>query len=194
MIKSPSHNELINLIKKYHDIKCPNDVCIIYKKKLPKFRIDIQGIAGIHKSVNSDFGNQYGIFTYIWMPLTNERFFFKSGFLVSNVNTDFPLEFDMSGDTIRKDNYSYKIYSIPFQLQYITLRHRISPTWGFGFNLLLDDHDKSSFLLSSINLGANLRLSEKLYVSLFSELNFLFVPTPKYLISEFFNLGLTIKI
>jgi len=57
----------------------------IYKKKLPEFRIDIQPVFGytkIHQefSVNghssTDYANQFGLLTYLWLPLTNERIFF----------------------------------------------------------------------------------------------------------------------
>jgi hypothetical protein len=86
-IKKPSHLELIKVLKEYHDIKCKDGACIIYKKKMPPLKIDIQPIIGLVKynyGYNfSGYTKQFGFLSYLWMPIDNERLFFRTGIIYS---------------------------------------------------------------------------------------------------------------
>jgi len=162
-IKSPSHYDLIRLIKKYHEIKCPNEVCVIYKKKMPKFRIDLQPVFGITKLnneyamdgySNTDYDIQFGLLTYIWLPLTNERVYFRSGILYSKIKeldaVKYNLNFEPDSFIYRKSNY----FKIPIQFQYVFLKYRISPTFGGGLNIL-SSNKNPFFIFPALNVGLN---------------------------------------
>lgn len=190
-IKVPSHSSLIKLVKKYLEVKCPNEVCLIYEKKKNKFRMDIQPVFGVITYSNSVSTKSYsscecGLLTYFWMPLSNEKMFFKSGVLFSSVTEK------IYDNNLKFNDIDYKIYKIPFQLQYIFLKHRITPTFGGGMNLLIINRDSPMMFLPSLNVGLNTKVSNRFYVSLFSECDFNIFPSQ--IVSYSFNLGLTYRL
>jgi hypothetical protein len=202
-IKTPSHLGLIRLIKKYHDIKCPNDICIIYKKTLPKFRMYIQPISGFTsvpldfmggRLAKTDYMMQYGLLTYIWMPLSSERIFFRSGILYTRTKVPDKIQTGIT-DTSYYSNNNY--FRIPLQFQYVFLKHRISPTFGGGLNITFAN--KQFFLIPALNLGVNLKINDRASISCYSELDYMgqfyFIPdkTTK-IISKSLNIGLTFKL
>jgi len=203
-IKNPSSYQLINLLQKYYDIKCPQDVCIVYEKSLPKFRIDIQPVVGITKinnfspekeDVQFESSKQYGLITYLWLPFANERFFFRSGFLFSKKKVT-NIKYTNAGDS--SCYYSYnKYFKIPLQFQYVFLKKRISPTFGAGMNILICDEIPFS-ILSAVNIGLNVKVNQRFYISIDSEFDFYsnyFLPyITQKLVSASFDLGLTIKL
>lgn len=196
-LKSPSHSELIGLIKKYHDLKCPNDVCIIYKKKLPGIKIYIQPVCGLiqyNKNYvnysNPDNYGQFGILTYFWMPLVNERLFFKTGILYSKIK-----EVDDTEHPDRFDRSTY--FKVPLQFQYIFMKHCISPTFGGGINLITS-HRSPFALYTALNAGLNIKLNERFNILLLADMDYVglcfFIPTIKNRVSHSFSLGLTMKL
>jgi len=203
-IKKPSHSELMQLIKKYHDIKCPDDVCVQYKKKMPAFRIDVQGIYGISKideslflynTIRVPYKSQFGVLTYLWLPLSNERIFFRSGILISETN-------EIIGKIENFDSttyfYGYNNYCrIPLQFQYIFQKYRISPTFGGGLNMYFT-HDKPFPIYPAFNIGVNAKLSDEVYFSLYYDFDYMgkyyFIPDKSTsIISNSFNFGLTFR-
>jgi hypothetical protein len=204
-IKNPSHAQLMKLIKDYHDIKCPNDVCIIYKKKLPEFTLFLQpqlGITGISSELTLDENNetcitsQIGLLAYLWLPLTNERLYFKSGILYSNAKTMVEQDSENGAITQIYENINY--FKIPIQLQYIFSKHELSPTVGVGLNAWLSPVDPFSFI-PALNAGLNFKVSNAIHLSLNYDLDYagklFFIPDKTtFIVSNSLSLGLKIKL
>ncbi len=202
-IKIPTHISLIGLFKDYHDKTCPNEVCIIYEKKLPPFRVDLQMVVGlikVNKEItmdnyyNSDYSIMYGVHAFLGMPLTNERLFFKSGVVTSQVNE--LVERKIGGVYNTFKNYTY--INIPLQFQYIFLKKRINPTFGAGLNLLISHHTPFLFLPTA-NMGVNAKINQLFYVSFYSDINytgkhFIFPDRNTELVFHSFSIGLSIKL
>ncbi len=204
-IRIPTHKDLIELLEKYHDIKCPDGICVVYKKILPKFRIDVQPTIGMTKVnselflgdvAKSDYTIQFGFLTYIWMPLTNERIFFKSGVLYSKIKILDKTIYGIADTSYTFSNYNS--FKIPLQFQYVFLKNRISPTFGAGINIMSNNKMKFS-IYPAINLGVNVRIGNKLYVSFYSDIDyfgkyFIIPDKTTMLISNSFSIGLAIKL
>lgn len=158
-ISKPSHEGLLNLAEDYHYAVCEGEKCIIYEKKLPFFKFNIEGLVGTTNIQNINkreiVGNNYfktGLMVHFWMPRVNEKLYFKTGLLYSN------LEQRVSND----DTFGYKApetrtkkYIIPItHIAYLlpsTYRLRpsvsvaiLSPTYSAGLQIKI--HKK-------VNLG-----------------------------------------
>jgi len=191
------HKRLIQLVKKYHDIQCPGDVCIIYQKKMPKFRIDIQPVIG-YTNLNTigilfqvdrktaDYSLQYGVLSYIWLPLDNERLFLKTGFILNRIK-----------------GYSWNQYmeengvKVPLQLHYQFLKTNVTPVISAGINIYSTSY-MPFYIFPDLNLGVNAKITDKLYATLsfdfdyFSEL--FIIPRDSRIVSHSLNLGVAIKL
>lgn len=206
-IVAPSHSELIQLVKKYHDIKCPNDACIIYKRSLPKFRMDLQPVFGITKAgkeyvmdsyAKTDYTYQLGILTYIWLPMTNERMFIKSGVLYSKIKELDNVTFDKNGNPYDFVYGNYTHFKIPIQFQYVFLKHMVSPTFGVGVNVLIAHKDLFP-IIPAFNVGLNVKLRDNLYISLSADIDYFgeyyIIPNKTtFVVSNSFSCGVTLKI
>lgn len=89
-IKEPNHQNLVDLAEEYHKVVCDGEKCIIYEKKQPFIKVNIEVVSGILKFTNSNnISNkvyfQNGVLAHFWMPRTNEKVYFKTGFLYSNI-------------------------------------------------------------------------------------------------------------
>ncbi len=200
------HKALIQLIKKYHDIHCPHDVCLIYQKKMPKFRVDIQpfvGYAGIN--YNGSMGNmynidfysdkytiQYGVLGYFWLPLNNEKTFFKTGLIINHVSG---YEIINSAQTKYVEQSSI---IIPVQIHYQFLKSNITPVVSGGFNIY-SSPQIPFVIFPAFNLGVNVKITDKLYATLFAGMDYsslLFIIPAKgtQLVSYSLNVGLAVKL
>lgn len=92
--KEPEHRNLIKLAEDYHNAVCDGEKCIIYEKQVPLIKVNIETVAGVVKfinaeEINTDIENryfpQYGLIAHIWAPRTNEKIYFKTGFLYSDL-------------------------------------------------------------------------------------------------------------
>jgi hypothetical protein len=171
-IQKPDHNNLIDFAKKYHNRICKDEDCIIYEKDMPLIKASIEIIAG-PTSLNKEyfiksFTSEYGTFIYLWMPRVNERFFLKTGFLLS------PIEFDNKKSI-------YKI--IPMQVQYQYSHFKLIPKVFIGVNTYLSKGN-DSFWTTAAGVGVDFRLSQN--VSLTSSFTAEFIPPYFVVVDEFF--------
>ena len=60
-----NHKSLINLGKKYHDYVCDNEVCIVYKKPVPKLKFKVAPFVGINLIKLSFPEDKMGRLSYI---------------------------------------------------------------------------------------------------------------------------------
>ena len=180
-IGQPDRDNLIKLTKEYQKIVCKNEACIIYEKKLPTLKLDIEivgGIANYPNSINTLNKHNFetGILVHLWMPLANEKLFFKSGILFSSINPDTGKE---------------PVYKIPIQLEYVYPKGIVRPKLAYGINLY------SPFIQSvSLSAGINIKLYKSFGLGLNYDIEFIpkFFFIPKHLFSQTILGGILIKL
>ena len=192
-----NHKQLIQLVHKYHDIKCPDDMCIIYQKKMPKFRIDIQPVIGYTNfntigvlfqvdSKTTDYFMQYGVLSYIWLPLENERLFLKTGFILNRIK-------GYSQDHYMVENG----VKVPLQLHYQFLKTNVTPVISAGVNIYSTPY-MPFYVFPDFNLGVNAKITDKLYATLSFDFDYysqlFIIPKDSRIVSHSVNLGIAIKL
>jgi len=163
----PNHKSLINLAKDYHNIVCEDEKCTIYTKETPFLKVNPEIVGGIinYNNINDSedqFFKQYGLITHFWLPRVNEKIFFRTGIIYSEI----PANDDDS-----------RVYYIPIHLEYIYPKGIFRPRISYGLNYYFKEIANTI----SVNLGGNIKLYENLFLSTTTE--FQFVPL------EFFQLA-----
>lgn len=174
----PSHKLLIGLVKKYHDLHCPNEVCLIYQKKLPKFRIDIQPIFGM-TYLSSDlyylnpktdkYTSQYGLLAYLWLPLVNEKLFLKTGIIFNHVNGFSAPEYQYDKTNLISESG----IKIPIQLHYQFFKGDFTPVISGGVNVY-STPGLHFGALPVLSIGCNLKIEKNIYASLLGDTDCVF--------------------
>ena len=146
-IKQPSHKNLISFAENYHNIVCDNEKCIIYEKKLPQVKVNFEIVGGIttYNTIfqaymylqGSDINLQEfnmketkvipeaGLLINIWQPYTNEKMFFKTGILLSEIEITNNY-YEIKGKNIK----------IPLRFEYFYNKKRICPCVNFGLDIV----------------------------------------------------------
>ena len=151
-IGKPEHESLIKLSEDYHSKVCKDGPCIIYEKKPPFRKVNLEAVAGIVNFENAgDFNNgsyfQSGVIAHFWMPRTNEKIYFKTGLLYSRIE-------DTDGD---KRNY----IKVPTHIGYMAPNtYRIRPSVSIGL------------LSPSYSAGVAVKINKRINVGVQSWVNF----------------------
>lgn len=181
-VKQPEHRALIKLAEDYHNVVCQGEECIIYDKNTPFIKIIPELSVGGSRFYNvndlSDkFYLQSGVIIHSWMPRGSEKLFFRTGLLFSQ------LEFSNDGKT--------NIYKIPIHFEYFYPKGLFRPRVSYGLNIYIP-----MFTTVSFNLGTNIKLSESLFLSATTDIEFKhklgFLPSD--LFSYSLNFGLLFKL
>ncbi len=177
-IKKPDHQSLIKLVKDYHNDVCEGEKCIIYERKQPFIKVNLEVLGGVVNFENVEdlidkFYFQGGIICHLWMPRTNEKLYFRTGLLYSQLEA-------VEG----KSN----IYKIPFHLEYIYPKGSVRPRLSYGINFY-----DTIFQTVSFNIGTNIKLNNSFYLSATSDIEFipLIMIFPHDLLSYSLNFGIT---
>jgi hypothetical protein len=180
-IKRPVHQNLIKLAEDYHNAVCKGDQCIIYERVQPFVKINLELVGGVVNFRNVEdlhdrFYFQGGILGHIWMPRTNEKLYFRTGLLYSQ------LEF--SGEM---KNY----YKIPCHIEYFYPKGNLRPRLSYGVNIYYP-----FFQSISLNPGIHIKLKESLYFSVSSDIEFnpVLMILPHDLLSNSVNIGILYKL
>ena len=80
-VKEVNHRTMVKLAKNYHETVCDDYSCVVYEKKLPLIKTEIELYTGYFQfQSNAVFANsnllnnmEFGINAYFWLPRTNER-------------------------------------------------------------------------------------------------------------------------
>lgn len=89
-IEKPEHEILIKLAEDYHNAVCDGEKCIIYEKKQPFIKINLEIVSGVVNFENIDdlndkFYFQNGVILNFWVPRSNEKIFLRTGILTSPI-------------------------------------------------------------------------------------------------------------
>ena len=174
-IKEPEHDVLIRIAEKYHNAVCDGRKCIIYEKKLPAFKVNVEFLAGTNLIQNEFTGGvlkrffTYGALAHIWLPRLSERVYFKTGF-----------------ETFAFGNENLIFF--PFQFEYIFPTGIIRPKIALGYFLTVYSYQLTTCSTGSI--GANIKLGKNICLSLntdciFTPNNIFFIP------DKYFSTSLT---
>jgi hypothetical protein len=154
----PEHENLIKLVEDYHNLVCKDEACIIYEKKIPLLKLELEVIGGIvnyqdfEGMVNYQFYDyitkknyfQMGLLANFWMPRVNEKFFLRTGMLYSTLDTN---------------NSSKAILKFPITIEYVYPRGIIRPKMAFGINLYKPFYQSVAFMG-----GVNIKLHQSVYL------------------------------
>ena len=178
-VKVPDNENLVELAEDYHNEVCQGEKCIIYEKKQPFARVNIQVVGGITSFHKFDYVDdhiyfQAGFIAHFWLPRANEKLFLRTGTLFS---------------MIRHNGEQELIYKIPLQLEYIYPRNKIRPKAAIGI-IIYNPFGQTMALM----LGANIKMYKKFFLSLDYDIEL--SPTgnipviPKRLIAQSFLVGM----
>jgi hypothetical protein len=135
-IAKPEQQNLINLAEKYHNEVCKGEECIIFEKKLPLFKANMEIIGGfVDFGLEDDIADglffQSGVLVHIWMPRANEKLYFKTGIIYARPELNSGI----------KTNY----LKIPLHIVYLAPKSmKIRPTASIG---LLSPSYSAGFLV-----------------------------------------------
>lgn len=182
-IGSPNHDNLTRLAKDYHYIVCKNEPCIIFKKKEPFIKFNIEIILGVGNypaySKNSYF-LQPGILANIWMPRVNEKLYFRAGLLYSNFETD-------------------DFLKVPLKLEYVYPKGIIAPKIAYGINIYRIRSDYFSLVAHSVAfmIGMNVNLRKSLSLVINYDIDFYprtISILPKSILSHSISTGILLRL
>jgi hypothetical protein len=165
-VGKPNHERLIKLAEDYHNVVCKDEACIIYEKKLPRLKLELEVIGGIvnyqNLGVSGNFQNfvgksfnqnlddfndknyaQIGFLTNFWMPRVSEKLYFRTGMLYS---------------TLASNNVSQAILKFPIQIEYVYPKGIFRPKMAFGINLYSPFYQSVAFMG-----GVNVKLHQSVY-------------------------------
>ena len=85
--EKPEHQNLIKLAEEYHSAVCEGEKCIIFAKKQPFLKVNLEGVAGVVKFENADneidkYYFQSGIIAHFWVLRTNEKIYLKQDYYI----------------------------------------------------------------------------------------------------------------
>ena len=179
----PEHESLIKLAEDYHNKVCNDRACIIYEKKLQLFKLNIEIVGGLINYQNVDNIEkinyfQGGVLTHLWMPRVNENLYFKSGILLSTLNTA---------------NGKEVIYKVPIQIEYIYPKGVVRPVFAFGINLY-NPYYHSYALTGGLNVEIDKSTYWGIYYGIDYNPNSYYSQLPKNFLSQSILAGLVIKL
>lgn len=182
-IEKPDHNSLIRLATDYHKSINKEDDLVIYEKFNSSFKIFPELIGGViqyknlYGLVDQPYG-QFGVIGHIRLSGKSEKFYFRTGILVSK------LEFQQENSPYYKSTTTF--YRIPLQVEYIYPVGQIRPRLAYGWNFYSQGYSSVS-----VDFGLNLMVSESAFFTVTTDVEFdqsaLIIPSS--LLSYSFKLG-----
>lgn len=183
-LSEPNHLSLIKLAMAYQQKGEKNEQTTVYKSKIPYVRIMPEISGGIIGYVDDDIPDlrrrvvpQFGLITHLWLPMSSEKLFIRTGLLYTRVNAM---------------NEYINFYKIPIQFEYIYPSGIFRPKMALGCNYYLNYY----LTTLALDLGANVKLNKSFFLSVNSavELQHEYVIVPKGMISVALHLGLVYTI
>ncbi len=157
-IGKPEHESLIKLAEDYHNTVCKDRACIIYERKLPPLKFNIEILGGL---VNYQYANQItskrifqaGVLTHLWMPRVSEKMYLRTGIYYS--------------DAKLVNNGKGAIYKIPIQFEYMYPKGNVRPVMALGINLY-----SPFYQTVALTSGLNFKLTKSVNLGIFYDIDF----------------------
>lgn len=127
-MNEPDNKTLINFAKKYHNLTCTDETCIIYEKRIPR-KIKLQAW-GAMNVINPGFLDNSELF------ISSKNLYQSWGFniLVQQSQQSESLYFGLGVERISSNN-SDVLYLLPLSINYLNARMGFSPTYSFSVDL-----------------------------------------------------------
>jgi len=141
-LDEPDHMNLIAFAKKYHELTCKNEKCIIYEKKLPrKVKLSFYGgpVLGFSKpNLSIKSGDLcFGFNVLLQQLQRNERIYLGIGLIKES--------------EVISSRYGSSL-KLPVSINYLSPKQGFSPVYSYSVNLLTGTMDEE------IDLGLNYRI------------------------------------
>jgi hypothetical protein len=156
-INQPSHRNMVQLAKEYHDIVCEDGECIIYEQKKPSIKVDIELAVGLARfSEEADIVDKGyampGVMFHFYSPKVNEKIRFKTGLFRLQLETE-------------KEKERY--FKIPLHVEYLYPKGHVRPAFSYGINAYVP-------MVTSVsgNAGVYLMLSDHVSLMVAAETEF----------------------
>lgn len=165
-VKKPDHTNMIKLAEDYHNAVCKDEKCIVFEKKQPFLKFNLEAVAGVTKFSNVEnlidkYYFQSGVITNFWMPRVNEKIYFKTGFLYSQYE--------------KKDGKKYAYLKIPAHIGFLAPKtYLIRPSFSVGL------------LSPSYSLGVMIKINKRVNAGVQNWVNFHFDRVP-FIPSQLYN-------
>lgn len=182
------HKPLVKLAEDYHNSVCKDQTCLVYKKKPYPSVYFIEPFLG---TINYFHLNHYsftgGVNLYNWIPRTDERLYFKTGFQYSKLDVD---------------SASARYLKIPLMVEYQYPTGKLKPTAAIGQNLWFSNSTGETFMIftTPVEVGLMYSVSEKVKMTLnynveFCPISFIFIPDAKFtILTQYISAGIRIKL
>ena len=175
-LKKPDSKNLISITKKYHEVVCGENSCIVYKKQKTPLKIAVEPRFELTKfQGESDYFRQHGGLVYIWLPVSNENLYLKSGVLYSKHDNDISM------------------YKIPLQFEYVFPKKIVRPKLDLGVNIYstkIPNYTQGMALTLAASGGLMVTLTKFMYLNLSIETDILkFTYETEFFISNSFGIG-----
>jgi hypothetical protein len=163
----PKEKWLVDLAEDYHYRVCKDADCIVFEKKLPFIKADIEIASGInylrggedkdfyvHQNEVLQKKMQFGVLANLWLPTVNEKLFLRTGIVFSTYETE--------------NNVSRKYYKFPIQIEYIYPRSFVNPKLAYGISIY-----KPFNFTVSLMPGINIAITRSLCLEINCDIDFL---------------------
>jgi hypothetical protein len=160
-MKKPEHENLIKFAKDYHKTVCKDEQCIVYERKQPGLKVNLEILAGVVNFANLEglIDKNYaqgGFLLHFWLPRTNEKIYFKTGIL-----------FSQSPQLVR----TRRPIKIPTHIGYLAPKtYKIRPSFSIG---LLSPSYSGGFVVR-LNKGLNIGIQG--WANFFANDNIFIIP------------------
>lgn len=159
-IDKPNHKSLIKLAKNYHEKVCTTEECLIYETKSNKSHLSFEAVGGSIQYQPIFEALEYkqmfigGVLIHVSIPTMGDKWYVKTGVLGHNTTT-----------TYRGKLKTETTYKFPIQMEYIHPKGLIRPKFAYGLLIM-------NSLYTSASTGVNIRLNNRLFVSLNADFEF----------------------
>lgn len=154
----PNDDNLIGLAEQYHKQICGNDPCVIFSKKVPLVKIEVELLSGLINYSSSSGLDEIKIDRlyvggnlYFWMPRNNTNMYFKTGFHQIN-------------SYAASNNRKYLHHKIPLIFEYRFRFGDLYPTVGYGYTW--ERIDKVGLSIPTLNIGAKYQILKGVALSI----------------------------
>jgi len=157
-INEPTHQNLINFARKYHNLTCKDEACIIYEKKIPhKIKFSLYGGSTIFFSNFSTLKQKiypsFGFNALFQQSLGREYIYLGIGLFSEGKKTT---SLGLFGE--KKDGKSTNLIRVPLSINYLSPNQGISPVVTYDLDL------NTCILTQAIKLGLKYQVKKLSFI------------------------------
>lgn len=175
---TPDVYSLTDICKKYNDIVCKDEKCVVYEKEAPKVKLYPDIVGGIAFYSNTDdllkqTTSQFGVIGHIWIPNPSEKIFVRTGLIYTRMAF--------------YNNIKASYIKLPIQIEYLYPKGIIRPGLAIGATIY-----NFNYQTISLNGGLNFELTHNFRLTVNGDVEFTqtFGIIPKKYFGSVINAGI----